>query len=252
MKANWQTKIAFWAAICVSCLWLVLTIAIGVAGIRQFTAHGFGPNGRGSIEILIVLAATLQPPIILFLIVRAIRFRNAGRPVWIVARALYPMASTIFVIGWFKAIQYLFYQSEMRMIERWRAGSITYVCSTYSPAADYNPKTIGPIQLRLTQFRHPGKLSTWIVAWPGKAPIKAASFEAHTGSIGGSQGIKWRQPNGRQMIAYVSFSDLMNEYGPASIWVALAQGDEALKAVNPDTLPSTRFTCGPDPNSYRE
>jgi hypothetical protein len=252
VKATWQTRIAFWAAICASCLWLVLTIAIGFAGIRQFTAHGFGPNGRGSIEILIILAVTLQPPIILFLIVRAIRSRNTGRPIWIVARALYPMVSAVLVIGWFGAIQYLFYQSELRMIERWRTGSIAYDCSTYSPTADYNPKTIGPTQLRLTEFRHPGKLSTVIFMWPGKKPIEAVSFQARTGSYGGSQGIAWREPDGRHMIAYLSFSDIMNEYGSASIWVALAQGDTALKVINPDTLPSTTFTCGPDPSSYHE
>lgn len=252
MKANWQTKIAFWMAICASGLWLLLTIATAFAGIRDFIAHGFGPTGRGPIEILIVSAVTLQPPIILFLIVRAIRLRNDGHSLLIVVRALYPLALAVSLFAWPTALQYLDYQSEMRMIHRWTTGSITYVCSADSPA-DFDPKRIGPIQLRLTEFRHLGKLGTWIVAWPGKKPIDAVSFEARTGSYGGSQGIAWREPDGRHMIAYISFSDVINENGDrASIWVALMQGDAELKAVDPDTIPSTKFTCGPDPTSYRE
>jgi hypothetical protein len=232
-------------------VWLVLAIAIGVVGIRVFLAESFRPTGRGPVEILIIAALVLQPLVILLLIVRAIRLQGVGRPLRIVARALYPLVSVILSSAFAGALMNLAFQSDLRRVQRWRSGSITYVCSTYSPTADYDPKTIGATKLRLTEYRHPGKLGTWIVAWPVKTPITATSFDARTGSIGGSQGIKWREPDGRHTTAYLSFSDLMIKYGPESIWVALVQGDEAARALHPDAMRSTMFTCGPDPTSYR-
>lgn len=242
----------FWTAICASCIWFALAIAIVVGGNRLLFADGFCPSGRGTVEILIAVALTLQPVLILFLIVRAIRLRGAGSPLRIVVRALYPLVPAILLVGDVKALQYLDVQSEMRRVSQWSMGSITYVCSTYSRTIDYNPTTIGAIALRFREIRHPGKPGTWIVVWPGKKPIEARSFPIHTGSIGGSQGIDWREPDGRHMIAYLSFSDIMTEYGPAGFWATLVQSDLSAKLVNPVATPSTEFTCGPDPTSYRE
>lgn len=252
MRRAWQTQIIFWAAIFASCVWLALAIAVGVAGIHRFFAGGFKAPGHGPIEILIVSGFTLQPVLILLLIIRAVRLRDAGSPMRIVARALYPLAPAILLVGYARALQYLDFQSETRKIQRWSIGSITYNCSTSSLTLDYDPKTIGKIELRLTEFRHPGKLGKWVVGWPGKKLIEARSFSVNTGSIGGSQGIEWKEPDGRRMIAYLSFSDIMGEYGPAGIWITLLEDDVSGKFVSPTTTPSTKFTCGPNPASYHE
>lgn len=125
-------------------------------------------------------------------------------------------------------------------------GPITYVCSPSSQAVDYSPKTIGPAELRITKLPHPGTFPTWTVAWPGRMPIKATSFQLRTGSFGGSQGIKWREPDGRQMIASLSFSDLVTENGPNTIWVELTKADEHPSDTSSQIESSTKFTCGPD------
>jgi hypothetical protein len=154
----------------------------------------------------------------------------------------------VFLATYTQAVQYLDFQSGAR---RWNSGSMTYICSTKSRTFDYDSKTIGAIELRLTEHRHPGNLGIWTVEWPGKKPIEAKSFLARTGSIGGSQGITWLEPNGRHMTAYLSFSDILSTYGPAGIWVSIVQGGASEKDVSLDAAASTKFTCGPDLASHR-
>ena len=89
MGGTWQTKIIFWTAICVSSAWLIVTVAIDLVGILQFSAEEFSPIGRRPLEILIVFGLTLQPLIVLLLIVRAIRHRGSGQPLRKIARAAY-------------------------------------------------------------------------------------------------------------------------------------------------------------------
>jgi len=236
MKA-WRLRAAFWTAILLSFGYLVVAIPITVAVIQLLQRENFGQ--RDAIVVLIAVLVMFQPPVVLALIYRAIRLRNSGRPFLIIARALYPLAPAIL----FAVFVGLRFQAESRRIERQRAGSVTYVCSTYSTAPGS-----GAV-LKLTEHRHPGRLGTWFVAWPGKSPIEATSFEAQTGSYGGSQGIKWQDSDGQQMIAYISFSDVVADYGPVNILVHLAKGNATAKDAN--SL-SDRFICDPDPASYSE
>ena len=248
---KWWARTVFWVAVLVSCAWLVVTIAIARVGILRFITNGFTTAAdRGALEVLIVSVLVFQPFVILFLIVRAIRFRNAGRPSRIVARAFYPLALALLLPADVWAIFYMDTQATTRMVERWHTGSIAYDCSATSPTADYDPKTAGPTKLKLTESRSLRALSTWLVTWPGKTPIKATSFRFRTGSIGGSEGIKWREPDGRRVIAYVSYSDVMVDHGPASLWVVLEPDDGTARGFDPYRKPS--FICGPDPASYRE
>ena len=241
-----QTRIIFWAAICASCLWLVSAAAIGVAGIVRFSAGGFGSTGRDALEISTVFGLTLLPLIILLLIVRAIRHRRSGQPLRIVARAFYPLIPLILLGIYVEAVQYLQSQFDVRIRN---TGSIAYVCSrTLVTMLDHDPA--GAIDLRLEERRHPLNSGTWIVTWPGKRPIEATSFPASTGSIGGSQGITWLEPDGQHMTAYLSFSDLVGTYGPAGIWVSLVQGDPAAKGVSLDAIASTKFSCGLDLKTF--
>lgn len=252
-RVGWRTTAIFWAAICLSCIWFAFAAAIVVARSHLLFADGFSPSGLGTVETLIAIVLALQPILVLFLIVRAIRLRGAGSPPRRVVRAFYPLVPAILLVGDVKGLQYLDVQSEMRRVSPWSTGSITYVCSTHSRTIDYDPTTIGPVELKLKEIRHLGKPGTWIVIWPGKKPIEARSFPIQTGSIGGSRGIEWREADGRHMTAYLSFSDIMTKYGPAGFWVELVNSGLPAKLVNPATAtPSTSFTCGPDPTSYRE
>jgi hypothetical protein len=249
---GWKTKTIFWTAIGLSCAWLVITLILGAAGISRFVSEGFQLEARDIIAILITLALAIQPAIILWLIVRAIRLRDDGSLLRKIARAIYPLLALVLLPVDAKAIQYLRDQSYLAMIQRWHTGSITYLCSTHSQKADYDPKTVGPIELKLKEIRHPGKLATWIVLWPHQEPIRATSFHAHTGSFGGSSGISWHQPDGRHMIAYLSFSDVMGKFGTTSIWLELIQSEKPQSEFVPGTVPSVKYTCGPDLTSYHD
>lgn len=244
----WPTKIIFWTAICISCAWLVVAAAFDVGGFISFFAGGFGSSGRSLFEILIVFGLTAIPVAVLFLILRAIRRRASGRPFWVLARAVCPLIPAAFLVTYLDAVQYLDFLTHARLSS---TGSITYVCSTKSRTFDYDPKTIGTIELKLTEYRHPGSLGVWAVEWPGKKPIEAKSFRARTGSIGGSQGITWLEPNGQRMTAYLSFSDILSKYGPAGIWVSVLEGDPPEKAPGLFSSASPIFFCGPDPASRR-
>jgi hypothetical protein len=239
MNISWKFKIVFWAAIISSCAWLVLAVAAGVAAVRLFFAEGSNLDTRGFLEILIVSALTLQPFIVLLLIIRAIRLRGDGQSLRVVARALYPLAPIVLIVGYSHALQYLQLQSMVRTVQRWRIGTVRYACSENSP------DTVGQPVLGLTERRHPGGLGTWFVEWPQRKPIEAISFPARTGSYGGSQGIKWREPDGRKMTAYVSFSDVMGKHGPTSIWVTVHQGEAIAKSPTLDTISPTTFMCAP-------
>jgi hypothetical protein len=236
---SWKAKIVFWAAICLSCGYLAVTIAIAVAGIQQFHVDDFGQ--RGTIEVLIAAFVMLQPLLVLVLVFGAIRLRDTGRSLLAIARALCPLAPAVLLATLVETR----FQIESRRIERQRTGSITYVCSDVSSK---QPNT-GSIGLKLTERRRAGRLGNWLVTWPGKTSIEATSFEAQTGSYGGSQGIKWREADGRQMTAYISFSDVLIDYGPADILVEFAKDSAAAKGANPL---SSKYICDPDPASYRE
>jgi NADH-quinone oxidoreductase subunit H len=54
----------------------------------------------------------------------------------------------------------------------------------------------------------------------GVDTISGIPFAARTGSIGGSEGIQYRDANGDLKRAYVSFSDIVGDKGPAEVWVA--------------------------------
>jgi hypothetical protein len=253
MNATLSKKIIFWAAICVSCVWLIFTIVTGLAADSRFFAGGFRATGRDPLEILIASAFALQPLAVLFLIVRAIRLRGEGRQLRIVARALYPLAPAVLLFGYVKALLYLDSQFEMRMELRRRTGSMTYLCWSNSPSGRRDPKKIGAPILRLIERRHPGQSSTWTVVWPGKKPIAAASFQASTGNIGGSEGIAWKDSHGRSMVAYLLFSDLVSSsYGTAGFLLLLVQSDVRESTPNLGAMRSTNFDCKPDAAYYQE
>jgi signal transduction histidine kinase len=102
----------------------------------------------------------------------------------------------------------------------------------------------------LTEHRHPEGLGNWIVERPGTKPIAATSFQARTGSIGGSQGIKWQDASGQKMTAYLSFSDVVSDDGPMEIYIALLRDDAAEKTANFKATLSIDFVC--HLSSYRE
>ena len=94
-------------AICASGAWLAFTALMGFSALWRFFAGEFFWAGHGAREILIVITFVLQPVVVLWLIVRAIRLRNDGQALRIVARALYPLATAILLFTYIEAFKYL-------------------------------------------------------------------------------------------------------------------------------------------------
>jgi len=248
MKLSLHAKIVFWIAICASGAWLAFTVLVGFLALRHFFYSGFSWIDYSGLEILIVAAFALQPVVVLWLIVRAIRLRSDGQALRIVARALYPLATVVFLFAYIKAHDYLQVQDEMRREMRWHTGSAAYACYAHTPSNGL--RATGPIEIMLTEHRHPEGLGNWIVERPGTKPIAATSFQARTGSIGGSQGIKWQDASGQKMTAYLSFSDVVSDDGPMEIYIALLRDDAAEKTANFKATLSIDFVC--HLSSYRE
>ena len=157
------------------------------------------------------------------------------------------------LIGTYKYRQ--FQQRDLeRRVERTRTtGTITYRCSDRWVSVDYDPKTVGPPVLNLIVQHVPRtRRSVWSVQRAGSLPITASTFTADTHSIGGSRGLRWREADGREMAATLSFSDIIGEYGPQTIWVQLYQQHDAHQSQSVGVSPGLgKLVCGPDPASYR-
>ncbi|WP_139216637.1 hypothetical protein [Sphingomonas sp. NFR04] len=102
------------------------------------------------------------------------------------------------------------------------AGAITYNCN-------------GPVEVKLIADRNIGEPAVWSVQTSGSTPVRANSFIADTGSMGGSQGLRWKGSDGQQRTAIMSYSDIVGEYGPETIWFSSDRYD---------------FICMPDPASF--
>ncbi len=179
MKAGWHLKAIFWTAIVAACVCLAVVSASLAGAVRLYVSGHFGPPERGFLETLTVLVWASLPLIALWLIVRAIRRRDAARPRQTIVRALYPLAALPLVFFCMKALHHLDIQSLLRQHERWNSSSVSYACSEFSPGPG---SRTGRTKLKLARQRHPGSLSTLTIFWPEQAPIKAKSFPADLGS----------------------------------------------------------------------
>jgi hypothetical protein len=63
--------------------------------------------------------------------------------------------------------------------------------------------------------------ATWTLEWADKPPVSAISFPSEFGSVGGSVGLRWRDVKGKEMKAYISFSDIGNDNGKQYFWLNL-------------------------------
>lgn len=120
-------------------------------------------------------------------------------------------------------------------------GTVTYTCGR-SDTVDFDGVRVGRTELSLVVRRRPGAPAAWQVRAPGAAAVPASTFVANTGSIGGSQGLRWRQADGSMATAVMSFSDLVGEFGSETIWFVRPPADG---------VDRTGLVCGPDPKSFR-
>jgi hypothetical protein len=170
----------------------------------------------------------LQPRNILFVIAAVLGVAMAGRLMWIQLQRL-------------------------DAVRIRTTGMITYRCRDRWALADFDPKTVGPPVLNLIAQHHTGKTMSWSVQRPGFQQIPASVFKVNTHSYGGSLGLRWRQTNGNWMVSILSFSDIIGEYGPATIWVENSHAHDGHDGREFRVLPGAAgaLICSPDPASYK-
>jgi hypothetical protein len=229
-----------------SCAWFLLSVAIDLTLVRAILIGGFTVAGRDWIAALVTGFFLIHPLLVLCLIIRAIRRRNVGRPLRVLSRALLALAPALVIIGTALGLRYRDEQAWQKRVNHMKTYGISYVCSQ---AADNDHKVI---ELRLVRTPRPNGLEGWTVARSREKPTKAVGFSIDTGSIGGSQGIRWTEPDGQHKVAYLSFSDLVAEFGTTTIFMEMRQDLVATPDFDPGRSPSTRLICNLDPANYGE
>jgi hypothetical protein len=250
MSIGW--RIGFWAAMAISAAWFLLGLVASGYLLFAGTDGAWRLHQRPFTELIVGAVVIVQPSFVLWAIIRAYKLRHDGPAVSAIGRAALPLSTILLIVATVAANVYN-QNRLMKIAMRQRStGSITFDCSEKPRTMDFDRRTIGPINLRLTSTKHDGEQRRWAVQWPGAAPIPAKKFDASTGSIGGSQGLSWTDANGRPVSALLSFSDILGPYGPESIWITVVQAEQAKIQQKLDAGERRDFTCGPDPKSYHE
>lgn len=112
----------------------------------------------------------------------------------------------------------------------WTATSTTVYECVGDPGPGQDGRSIdGPVTLSFVERRALYKPTTWDAIEADARLVQAATFPIDTGSMGGSQGLRWRGPDGTDVTAILSFSDLMqiDGYGVDEIGVTWSRSSGA-------------------------
>lgn len=253
MGRNWQ--IVYWIVMSLSGLWLLLSAVASTGLLLDFARESERFDYHLIDKLVIGSIIVLQPLLTGWLITRGHRMRMTGSTPSIIARAVLPISTIALLFAAVAAKNY--YQNlilnKRAMQDAWQARNktITYDCSRESKSVDFDPKQIGVISLRLTSIRRDQQPDEWLVTWPDQTPISATNFDFDTGSFGGSQGIRWLSANGTNMVAILSFSDIVGRYGSHTIWVRIQEGNQTSTLEHLASVDPPDFTCGPNPETYQ-
>lgn len=250
MSGRW--RIGYWGLMAISSAWFLLALVASGYVLFAGADGAWRVYQRSPTELIVGAVVVFQPLLILWAIIRAHTLRHQGARLSNIGRAALPLSTILLFVTAVAANVYNLNRLEKIARHRRTTGSITFDCSTSSKTVDFDPKNIGPVQLRLTSVKRDGQPRRWTVQWPGQPSIAARNFKAWTGSMGGSQGLSWTDLNGRPKSALLSFSDIVGPYGPETLWVTLVSAKQTQIQEKLDGGERIDFTCGPDPKSYQE
>jgi hypothetical protein len=98
----------------------------------------------------------------------------------------------------------------------------TFSCDASHPKADYDANLAIGEDLRLTIERQVGRNEAKIeVLFPKSLAGVGDSLPYDTGSDGGSEAFKWTSQQGEVHMAFVSYTDIITENWPSTIWVQI-------------------------------
>jgi hypothetical protein len=121
-----------------------------------------------------------------------------------------------------------------------------YACERNHAAVDFDPDLVRSTDLRLkrTWVRRTQAPNEWELKGPPPLDGTSTTFPLNTNSIGGSEGIQWKSADGRTRTAFLSFSDIVGERGPYTVWLDVS--DDSSRTYKGAAYGGyVRFTCGP-------
>lgn len=244
--------IAFWIILSLSALWLLLSLAIWPQSWFALIQQRFlrAPSGA-LVNLAISLIFLVQPPILVWLIYRAIRGRLRASPLRRLMNAALPLTTFLLVAGLMTIGNVLEERALARHMIRQTTGSISYFCEKNHSHVDFHRNAVRSIHMILTAHRSIDHPTRWIIETPTTWSGPVDTFRADTGSIGGSQGIQWHDRQGKTFSATLSFSDIYGEFGTETIWLRMKQSSDR-DFRREDDPAYVDMTCGPEPSSYRE
>ena len=235
-------RIVFWFALTVSTLWLVISLYFWLSAIRLLSELFRGRPAN--LNDLLLAVAIAQPLLIAWLIFRAVALRKSRQRWKLIGSGLLPLATVFIFVGAVAVATLQQHLRELHYLDLYSPGNIVttgYVCERNHAAVDFDRSLLRRVDLELTLITKIGGGRRWIVREVGKSPYTANTFRYGTGSIGGSEGIRWRGHDGKVRNGAISFSDIVGEMGPQTIWVDFPL--QSRSEIERDW--HSTFTCGP-------
>jgi len=233
---GWQ--IGFWLALVVSIGWLCVALLSWPGAIRP---GPFINQGVPVTEVLPQLFLIIQPPVVTWLIVKALRGRKRRYGWRLIASASVPLLGFFVFVFLVEFAEYHRRHQEFVLREPGTKIRTNYICERNHKAVDFHRNMMERVDLKLTSIVVVGAKKLWLIQEPGQAIRYARTFSYDTGSIGGSEGIKWVDAGGVTRTAAISFSDIHDRLGPASIWIEMPPSS----LTQPAEEWHPTFTCGP-------
>lgn len=234
-------KVIFWAGLTLTAAWLLLLVTLGF--LMLYSGAFDGGIYHAPAERLVRLLVLVSPLGATAVAVRAFFLRQDRPKLAGLALIFLPPVTTAIMFAGQGLDNHLRAQRIIAEGIRRSHSSVTFVCGEDDGASSRQG-------LKISTIWQPTKRRNWVVAWNGKPPVPVEQFEAHTGFIGGSLGMAWRDNRGNPISAQVSFSDVIGNYGPTKMFVSLAEATPADLQRKIDRNDYRRFYCVPDPASY--
>lgn len=260
-RANLRTGLTYFA-FCVGHIWAAFSIfvLVGVAHSATYDWPMAIENGwtdEIASDIALIFAVAAHAALVIWLLYKG--WHAWRREELTLRKAAWPLV-TFGIFGMLAAAlaTYIVY-SDWQHRRHAGTGTLSYKCVEF----DRNGFEIAG-QMTLTHQRSKMAYNGftqlaggWMINIDGGATVKGEPVEIHTGSIGGSYGLKWTS-NGEAKVAALSFTDMITEYGSENIGVDI--GPAANVPVDwysaegrrlRDEWIERRFECFADQGSWR-
>jgi NADH-quinone oxidoreductase subunit H len=122
---------------------------------------------------------------------------------------------------------FVFLVSGFLMLTRYGANAATVEVTTFGcnfvGADDIDPSDGPPFDLTIVRPNPASSSASWDLTWAKTPTVKAIPFEVSSGSVGGSQGLRWNDASGKMQTAFISYSDIVTKDHTVGFWMSLGK-----------------------------